>query len=737
MTVHVSSKMSVIARPRFSGYLKSLRYLWQRQHSTTVDSTRTKQENLEARQKEVMARGLPKRKRIKGVSQIFLIASGKGGVGKSTTAVNLATALKIIEPKKSIGLLDADVFGPSVPLMMNIHESPVLNQDNLMEPLKSPVVWRGLMVMSALDKLVNQVAWGPLDYLVIDTPPGTGDTHLSLIQTLFIAGALLVTTPQKVALEVTRRGANMFKKLNIPVAGIVENMSSVTCPKCMTEVPLFGNATLSLAKELDVDILQKVPMHESIAESSDSGKPIVLAAPKSRQAETYRELAERVVTFLNKQEINEENENLSAAVCSEGFDDAVEERIINEEYKIWKKNTPFLYDLVMTHALEWPSLTAQWLPDVTRPEGKDYSIHRLILGTHTSDEQNHLLIASVQLPNEDAQFDASHYDNEKGEFGGFGSVSGKIEIEIKINHEGEVNRARFMPQNPCVIATKTPSSDVLVFDYTKHPSKPDPNGECHPDLRLRGHQKEGYGLSWNPNLNGYLLSASDDHTICLWDINATPKENRVIDAKTIFTGHTAVVEDVAWHLLHESLFGSVADDQKLMIWDTRCNNTSKPSHTVDAHTAEVNCLSFNPYSEFILATGSADKTVALWDLRNLKLKLHSFESHKDEIFQVQWSPHNETILASSGTDRRLHVWDLSKIGEEQSSEDAEDGPPELLFIHGGHTAKISDFSWNPNEPWVICSVSEDNIMQVWQMAENIYNDEEPETPGSEIETGGS
>ncbi|MPC15023.1 putative histone-binding protein Caf1 [Portunus trituberculatus] len=300
--------------------------------------------------------------------------------------------------------------------------------------------------------------------------------------------------------------------------------------------------------------------------------------------------------------------NLLNHGATDTFDDAVEERVINEEYKIWKKNTPFLYDLVMTHALEWPSLTAQWLPDVTRPEGKDYSIHRLILGTHTSDEQNHLLIASVQLPNEDAQFDASHYDNEKGEFGGFGSVSGKIEIEIKINHEGEVNRARYMPQNPCVIATKTPSSDVLVFDYTKHPSKPDPSGECHPDLRLRGHQKEGYGLSWNPNLNGYLLSASDDHTICLWDINATPKENRVIDAKTIFTGHTAVVEDVAWHLLHESLFGSVADDQKLMIWDTRANNTNKPSHTVDAHTAEVNCLSFNPYSEFILATGSADKS---------------------------------------------------------------------------------------------------------------------------------
>ncbi|XP_026951571.1 histone-binding protein RBBP7 isoform X2 [Sagmatias obliquidens] len=430
------------------------------------------------------------------------------------------------------------------------------------------------------------------------------------------------------------------------------------------------------------------------------------------------------------------------------FEDTVEERVINEEYKIWKKNTPFLYDLVMTHALQWPSLTVQWLPEVTKPEGKDYALHWLVLGTHTSDEQNHLVVARVHIPNDDAQFDASHCDSEKGgtsywqpamtaELGTPVMKSGKIECEIKINHEGEVNRARYMPQNPHIIATKTPSSDVLVFDYTKHPAKPDPSGECNPDLRLRGHQKEGYGLSWNSNLSGHLLSASDDHTVCLWDINAGPKEGKIVDAKAIFTGHSAVVEDVAWHLLHESLFGSVADDQKLMIWDTRSNTTSKPSHLVDAHTAEVNCLSFNPYSEFILATGSADKTVALWDLRNLKLKLHTFESHKDEIFQVHWSPHNETILASSGTDRRLNVWDLSKIGEEQSAEDAEDGPPELLFIHGGHTAKISDFSWNPNEPWVICSVSEDNIMQIWQMAENIYNDEESDVTTSELEGQGS
>uniref|UniRef100_A0A3Q3GIC6 Uncharacterized protein n=1 Tax=Labrus bergylta TaxID=56723 RepID=A0A3Q3GIC6_9LABR len=170
-----------------------------------------------------------------------------------------------------------------------------------------------------------------------------------------------------------------------------------------------------------------------------------------------------------------------------------------------------------------------------------------------------------------------------------------------------------------------------------------------------------------------------------------------------------------WRMFPRVTLLICADDQKLMIWDMRSNNTSKPSHAVDAHTAEVNCLSFNPYSEFILASGSADKVDSL---TNLKLKLHSFESHKDEIFQVQWSPHNETILASSGTDRRLNVWDPR---EEQSPEDAEDAVPELLFIHRGHTVK----------PWVICSVSEDNIMQ----DKNIYNDENPEGAAvSEVHT---
>ncbi|XP_054008751.1 iron-sulfur protein NUBPL isoform X2 [Hylaeus anthracinus] len=277
---------------------------------------------METKRKEVMARGLPKQKPLKGVKQIFVVASGKGGVGKSTTAVNLSTALKILKPNKSIGLLDADVFGPSVPLMMNIRQSPVVNKANLMEPLvnygvkcmsmgflideKSPVIWRGLMVMSAIDKLLRQVAWDPLDYLVVDTPPGTGDTHLSIIQNLPVSGVLLVTTPQKAAMEVTRRGASMFKKLNIPIAGIVENMSSVTCPKCSNQIALYNGGVKMMAEELGVQILQTVPLSENIAESCEVGKPIVLSAPNNVQAIAYKDLAKRVISFLANQPVHEE-----------------------------------------------------------------------------------------------------------------------------------------------------------------------------------------------------------------------------------------------------------------------------------------------------------------------------------------------------------------------------------------------------------------------------------------------
>ncbi|KAJ1922071.1 Histone acetyltransferase type B subunit 2 [Tieghemiomyces parasiticus] len=435
-----------------------------------------------------------------------------------------------------------------------------------------------------------------------------------------------------------------------------------------------------------------------------------------------------------------DNGNQRVDKLSEEEQAIAEEKLINEEYKIWKKNSPFLYDLLVTHALEWPTLTCQWFPDIERPEGKNYSLQRLLMGTHTSgNEQNYIQIAEVQLPREDPEQSAGKFANETGaEAGGYGAGQSRISIVQKIAHDGEVNRARYMPQKPDVIATKTVTGDVYIFDRTRHPLQPRVGagsirtggtgadgtdvGVCNPEIRLVGHTQEGYGVAWNPNVEGQILSASDDQTVCLWDVCGYTREQRTMDPYRVYRGHTAVVEDVAWHALHESLFASVGDDMRLLIWDTRSGATDKPAHSVVAHGAEVNAVSFNPFSEFILATASSDATVALWDLRNLKAKLHSLESHKDDVMQVTWSPHFETILASAGADRRVNVWDLSRIGEEQTPEDAEDGPPELLFVHGGHTSKVSDVAWNPNEPWTMCTTAEDNICQVWQMASNIYTE---------------
>uniref|UniRef100_A0A2P2J0N7 WD-40 repeat-containing protein MSI2-like n=2 Tax=Rhizophora mucronata TaxID=61149 RepID=A0A2P2J0N7_RHIMU len=390
---------------------------------------------------------------------------------------------------------------------------------------------------------------------------------------------------------------------------------------------------------------------------------------------------------------------------------------LDEEFAVWKKNTPFLYDLVVSHPLEWPSLTVHWVPlSAPRPHPSgpsSFAVHRLVLGTHTSDDfPNFLMIADAVLPVGDAAGDK--IDPKSAD-----SVVPKVEITEKIRVDGEVNRARCMPQNPTLVGAKTSGCEVCVFDYMKQAEKQQ-RDSCDPDLRLRGHEKEGYGLSWSPFKQGYLLSGSHDSRICLWDVSAMPQD-KVLDAMHVYEAHEGVVGDVAWHLKNENLFGSVGDDCCLIIWDLRANQTQQ---SVKAHEKEVNYLSFNPYNEWVLATASSDTTVNLFDIRKLTMPLHGLSGHTEEVFQVEWDPNHETVLASSADDRRLNVWDLNRIGEEQLELDADDGPPELLFSHGGHKAKISDFSWNKNEPWVISSVAEDNTLQVWQMAEGIYRDDQ-------------
>ena len=197
---------------------------------------------------------------------------------------------------------------------------------------------------------------------------------------------------------------------------------------------------------------------------------------------------------------------------------------------------------------------------------QDSSVQSLLIGTHTSeDEDNFLMIADVNLPLEDSQIDPRHYDDQKSDFGGFGSSTSRVHIRKKICHDGEVNRARYMPQNTSIIATQTTSTDVFIFDSSK---LPDVTNTCTPLLRLKGQSKEGYGLSWNKNDQGRLLSCSDDGKICLWDVNSESKNGVIVPLTTFMTDGLAF-EDVAWHNQHATYFGSVGDDYKILMYVTK------------------------------------------------------------------------------------------------------------------------------------------------------------------------
>lgn len=421
-------------------------------------------------------------------------------------------------------------------------------------------------------------------------------------------------------------------------------------------------------------------------------------------------------------------------------------KIINEEYKIWKKNAPFLYDVVVTHAFDWPSLTIQWFPDVqgANDPSKPYTTHRLLMGTHTSGQaQEYVQIATLHLPKRElpdgpGALDRANYDDERGELGGHSAPNAaRVQVTQRINHDGEVNRARYMPQNPDLIATKTVTGEVLLFDRTKHSSDPDADGVCRPQMRLTGQTKEGFGLAWSSVKAGLVASTSEDTTVCYWDINSYVKSKVNVEAAGTFTGHSSSVGDVSWHSTRDYMLASGGDDKQLMIWDTREADRSKPAQQVEAHGLGILAVAFSPASEHLILSGSHDKTVALWDLRSLRPagRLHSFEQHADEVLNVAWSPHNPTMFASSSSDRRVHIWDLARIGMEQSPDDAEDGPPELVFIHGGHTTRPSDFCWAPGEGerWTLASIAEDNVLQVWAPSQYVWAGDEVRVHEGDLE----
>ncbi|MCW5692536.1 MAG: P-loop NTPase [Pseudolabrys sp.] len=247
---------------------------------------------------------------IPGVGAIIAVASGKGGVGKSTTAVNLALGLAALGLK--VGLLDADIYGPSIPKLLAIKEKPQTIGGTRLKPIEkyglkvmsigflideeTPMIWRGPMVMSALTQMLREVEWGALDVMVVDMPPGTGDAQLTMAQQVPLKGAVIVSTPQDLALIDARRGVAMFKRVNVPVLGVVENMSYFVCPECNTRSDLFGHGgARHEAERQGVPFLGEVPLHMAIREKSDAGLPVVATEPDGVHAKIYRDIAARVL----------------------------------------------------------------------------------------------------------------------------------------------------------------------------------------------------------------------------------------------------------------------------------------------------------------------------------------------------------------------------------------------------------------------------------------------------------
>jgi ATP-binding protein involved in chromosome partitioning len=264
----------------------------------------------------VRARGGFGRQEVPGIRNIVAVGAGKGGVGKSTMSVNLAVALR--QKGARVGLMDADVYGPNIPQMLGIKDAPEVSDDKKMIPPEAhgikvmsmgmlvppdqPIIWRGPMLHGAVQQFMREVVWGELDYLIVDLPPGTGDVSLTMSQSVPVAGALVVTTPQGVSVSDVRKAVGMFRQLNIPVLGVVENMSYFACPHCGERTDIFGHGGgKAMADDFKIPLLGEVPIDVRVRSGGDEGQPVVAAAPDSAAAQAFREVAGKVAAQISIQ----------------------------------------------------------------------------------------------------------------------------------------------------------------------------------------------------------------------------------------------------------------------------------------------------------------------------------------------------------------------------------------------------------------------------------------------------
>ncbi|KAF6007635.1 hypothetical protein HII12_004525 [Brettanomyces bruxellensis] len=362
----------------------------------------------------------------------------------------------------------------------------------------------------------------------------------------------------------------------------------------------------------------------------------------------------------------------------------ISEKLINEGFKVWKKASPMLYDLIYTYSCDWPSLTVQWLEDLTASAQNNLITAKFLLGTHTTDaHQNYLKLYGVDLPLtlvSDENFGShpiSQIDPVEAE-----TSQRRLHLLRKWRHPGEINKVRF-DEELGLIATQTNSGDILIYDYNDIASDTSVR-------TLKYHLKEGFGLEWSPTSQGRLLSGNEDSKIALWDLSSLrgQQSKTVMKPSRTLATHTGIINDISWNCASSDIFASISDDGSLQIHDLRAADSDVAIRVDKAHEGKaINAVEFHPTLSSFLSTGAVDGSISCWDLRDASAPVKSFM---------------DILGLISGQDSREH---------DRKDENAD---ASLIFVHGGHTGRLCEADWHPKLDNVVISCAEDSLVEIWR-----------------------
>ena len=382
-----------------------------------------------------------------------------------------------------------------------------------------------------------------------------------------------------------------------------------------------------------------------------------------------------------------------------------------------------------------------WLPEVLQRPGKAYSEQRLVLGTQApAGDANYLMVAKARLPASAGVYGSAGAGagGDVAQAGGYQMASEGVDVKQRIVHRGAVLRARHMPQVPTVVASLAGldggAGAAYVFDTQRHYNEPEPGAGFVPDLELRGGLgAEGYGLAWSAAAEGVLAACGNDGRLAVWDTAAAPARRSAVDAPRdcCACAHAGAAEDVRFHPHSAHVLATAGDDGLWRVWDLRAPLAAGRAAVAVSHGGtEVNSVAFAPLWEHTVAAAGNDGRLCVWDLRALARPVLAIARAHYRVLQLEWSPRFAHILASVGDDENVvKIWDLSRGTAETPEEpapstsatsSAEPCPPQLLFVHAGHRAPVTDFSWNPNNPWTVASIAEDLLLEIWQPTESIH-----------------